>query len=336
MVSDLAGRLLAEGETETPTEVTATELAEWLAAEVERLLRTAGGAGDAARGQLLENVVAVPGVVDPRDGAIRFAPNLPQVEGRQFVEELQARLAGNVSFDNGANLALVGESHYGAAHAVRAAVMFTIGTGVGAGVALDGNLLRGCSGFVGEFGYLTACGSKMTVEDALSGPGLALQARAAGVDATLAADILVDDGSPALSAIREFVVATIAELVLTVTAAYEPEVIVFGGRVAPALATLLAAVTERLAASGAPPPPIVVSELGPAAGPLGAVVAALQNAWLREDVPFADLENMALPAHLSKAVCTFSDPAATVAAGSVSRARPTADAVGAKHEKGKR
>jgi Transcriptional regulator/sugar kinase len=100
--------------------------------------------------------VAIPGLVETNPGVLIFAPNLGWRDFR-LVSELSRRL-GNPSYrirmDNDANLSAIGEWAFGVAAGTADLVYLTGEVGVGAGVVVDGQLLRGAEGFGGEVGHM--------------------------------------------------------------------------------------------------------------------------------------------------------------------------------------
>ncbi len=112
------------------------------------------GCPDVVRHGLAATVVGVPGAVVPGSGEIAQAPNLTEVEGTGFARRLGELLPGHVAVRNDSNLALVGEMGAGAAAGFHDVAMITVGTGVGTGVAVGGELLTGARGLIGEFGSL--------------------------------------------------------------------------------------------------------------------------------------------------------------------------------------
>src|SRR5207253_5487352 len=98
-------------------------------------------------------VVGVPGVVESETGRINLAENVPGLEGRAFDAELQERLGLPVRLENDVNLAALGEQWRGVARGVDDFVFLSIGTGVGAGVVLAGELHRGRHGAAGEIDF---------------------------------------------------------------------------------------------------------------------------------------------------------------------------------------
>ena len=95
-------------------------------------------------------VVGVPGAVDDATGQLSMATNVPGLEGRDFRDELDERLGLPVTLDNDINLAARGEQWLGVARGVDDFVFLSIGTGLGAGLVLRGELHRGRNGAAGE------------------------------------------------------------------------------------------------------------------------------------------------------------------------------------------
>jgi glucokinase len=127
-------------------------------------------------------VVGAPGPLDTRTGIIFLTPNLGWVD-----MPLRQRLADQIglpaSLDNDANCAVFGEWWRGAARGSRHIIGFTIGTGIGGGIIIDGRLYHGASDCAGEFGHTTIdpegrhckCGNYGCLEAYASGPAIALR-----------------------------------------------------------------------------------------------------------------------------------------------------------------
>lgn len=119
------------------------------------------------------------GLVD-RHGAVRFAPNLPQLVEVPLAVELERVLGLPVVVDNDANAAAWGELCHGAARGAAHALVVTLGTGVGGGIIVDGRLYRGAQGFAAEVGHMPfdprgprcGCGEVGHFETAASGTAL--------------------------------------------------------------------------------------------------------------------------------------------------------------------
>ena len=107
--------------------------------------------------------MAVPGHIDTRAGVIRWSPNFGEMKDgafRMFVDvpftdPVSEALGMAVCFGNDANVAALGEFRFGAGRHVQDMVMFTLGTGIGSGVVVDGRLVIGATGGAVEFGHVT-------------------------------------------------------------------------------------------------------------------------------------------------------------------------------------
>ncbi len=122
-------------------------------------------------------------------GTIEFAPNLKW--GHDGIVPLAKmfsdKLGIPVALTNDANAAAVGEMTYGAARGMKNFIEITLGTGVGSGVVVNGQLVYGCDGFAGELGHITVvhgeegrpcgCGRKGCLEAYCSATGVARTAR---------------------------------------------------------------------------------------------------------------------------------------------------------------
>jgi glucokinase len=98
--------------------------------------------------------LSVPGPIDRSTGTLHDPPNLPgwqRVPIRNWVADAFGCM---VSIDNDANAAALAEWQYGAGQGARDLVFLTMSTGVGAGLVVDGRLVRGHSGNAGEFGHI--------------------------------------------------------------------------------------------------------------------------------------------------------------------------------------
>ena len=120
-------------------------------------------------------------------GTIEFAPNLKW--GHDGIVPLAKmfsdRLGIPVALTNDANAAAVGEMTYGAARGMKNFIEITLGTGVGSGIVVNGQLVYGCDGFAGELGHTIVrldgrpcgCGRRGCLETYCSATGVARSAR---------------------------------------------------------------------------------------------------------------------------------------------------------------
>lgn len=123
------------------------------------------------------------------NGTIAFAPNLPWAAhgSVEFAKLLQEACGGiPVSLTNDANAAAMGEMTYGVAKGMKDFIMITLGTGVGSGIVINGQVLYGSDGFAGELGHtcavrhngrLCGCGKTGCLEAYCSAIGVARTAR---------------------------------------------------------------------------------------------------------------------------------------------------------------
>ncbi|GAA1055084.1 sugar kinase [Agromyces luteolus] len=272
LLADLVGTPVERRELATPVRADAAELAEWLASAARDL------AGD--RWDRVERLyLGLPGAVGRDGSTISNAPNLPQVEAPGFLELVRLAADRPVGADNDANLALLGEQHFGAARAAPTAVMVTIGAGLGAGIAIDGRILRGARGVVGEFGQLPAGPLGTRLELMVTGPGIMRLAAEAGVRLGSPADLFATDASEPVRALRAHFDQAMLIVLTAATVSCEPEVIVLGGGIAKSLARDLGRYETVLEHHLGTAPRLTASELGDFAGATGAVVAALHEVY---------------------------------------------------------
>ncbi len=124
--------------------------------------------------------VAVAGLIDKKTGRITASPNIKPIEDLNLKEELEKRLNVPVYVENDATLAAYGEYIYGAGKDAEILLCLTLGTGLGGGAVINGNLLTGVSGSAMEVGHMTIdkngwlchCGRKGCLEAYVSSYGL--------------------------------------------------------------------------------------------------------------------------------------------------------------------
>ncbi len=119
-------------------------------------------------------------------GSIEFAPNLPWKGVIPFAQMLEDRTGIPVALTNDANAAAIGEMTYGAARGMKDFIVITLGTGVGSGIVVNGQLVYGNDGFAGELGHtisrrengrVCGCGRHGCLEAYASATGMARTAR---------------------------------------------------------------------------------------------------------------------------------------------------------------
>jgi glucokinase len=117
--------------------------------------------------------LVVPGTVNVEKGTVVKAPNLPCLDGFPLAAAITNNLQLPAILENDANAAAVGEMWQGAAQGCRTIICVTLGTGVGGGIILDGELWRGVDGAAAEIGHMCVdpfggvactCGSRGCLE----------------------------------------------------------------------------------------------------------------------------------------------------------------------------
>ena len=281
---DLTGEIRARRDVELgqPATDTTLELAPTLLASLVDATGLEAGLIDGV-------VVGVPGVVDARTGAVRVT-HLTELEGRVFGEELAARIGLPVTLENDINLAAVGEHWLGVARGVDDFVFLSVGTGLGSGLMLRGELHRGHHGAAGEVDY-ALIGLEQEVDPS------------AGAVSELAAKLAPEHGGSVLASpfdvraiftaarggdelartVVEEVARRIALHVSALAAVADVELVVLGGGLGANGDLLLAPVRQLLTGWLPYPPRVEVSSLGEAAVLTGALAvgrrAALDNVF---------------------------------------------------------
>ncbi len=249
--------------------------------------------------------LGIPATIDRDDGIAVSAVNLPLVDSP--VRDLIGGRIGLPTFvDNDANVAALAEHRFGAARGATNVVMLTIGTGIGGGLILGGEVYRGTTGAGAELGHVVIdehgppcqgnCPNRGCVEAMASGTALARYGREAAeqhpqselgrrhsageeIDGRAVTDAAIGGDTAAREA-----VATIGRHIGVVLSSFanifEPDVFVLGGGVMAAGELLLEPAREELHVRALPPQnrtPVVAAELGPEAGMIGAATMALEE-----------------------------------------------------------
>jgi predicted NBD/HSP70 family sugar kinase len=231
-------------------------------------------------------VLGIPGAVDADTGRISLVENVQGLEDRDIRAELSDRLGLPAVIENDINLAAVGERWRGIAHGVDDFAFLSIGTGLGCGVVLDGELRRGHNGAAGELDYIRA-GADGDFDPC------------AGAVSSLTASIVSSDGArtplaPPFDARSIFTAARqgdrvattvvreearrIAMHIVPLAAVADVALVVLGGGLGANGDLLLGPVRERLREWLPYPPRVEVSTLGDAAVLTGALAVGLRAA----------------------------------------------------------
>src|SRR5438132_9545315 len=238
---------------------------------IERLVQRVSGAL-AARGLTVAGIgVGVPGPVDA--GVVGApAPHAADLVGQPLGPRLAAHFGVPVFVDNDVNALALAEWRFGAGRGARSLVVLAPGTGFGAGIILDGRLVRGVAGFGGEFGHTPVkfdgppcwCGGRGCLAVYASGRGIAEAARArvaghaestlllaAGGDPRAITAPLVfraaREGDAVASEVVDEACRALGAMLGTIVNGLNPEVIVLTGGVAESLVPLEAQILRRAA-----------------------------------------------------------------------------------------
>ncbi|MGW8063250.1 ROK family transcriptional regulator [Streptomyces ziwulingensis] len=153
LVSDLLGRVLAEGSAPIGDDAGTGPAVERAVGLVERAAKEAGAA------RLHTVGIGAPGLIDPANGELRDSTGLPEWHRRLVAALQQTFPEARIGVENETNLAALAEQRDGAARDRDTFVLLWLGLGIGAAVVLDGTLRRGVSGGAGEIGFLPVPGT---------------------------------------------------------------------------------------------------------------------------------------------------------------------------------
>lgn len=237
--------------------------------------------------------VGVPGITDAETGLVIKAPSL---DWEHF--PLKARLSERFNYplviENDVNLAALGEYWFGLTSGFINMVLIAIGTGIGAGIILNGAVLSGAHQTAGEVGYLLPDLASLhqkypgfgAFEQRASGTGIAARARqrldgqwdADRLAALTAEDIFtfVRLREPWAQEVLDETVDYLAQAIAAISLIVDPEVIILGGGVARSADLLIEPILNRLDGTIPVRPKIVASQLGYRAGILGSVARLLR------------------------------------------------------------
>ena len=249
---DLEGTVLAQQSLATPSALDPPHAVATITSAVDAVISSAA----ADRERILGVGVAAPGPVDLHRGVVDNPPNLPGWHQVPLREELARATGLPVLLDKDVTAAAVAETWWGQPRRAGTSAVLYIGTGIGAGLVVDGEVVRGSSGNAGEVGHIVvdpdgppcACGQRGCVAVTLAPSALLEQARERGIvsgttsGATSAAALgelfdRADAGDPAARSVVAHAVTGIARLALVVTNLLDLDRLVLGGpywaRIAP-------------------------------------------------------------------------------------------------------
>ena len=247
-IVDARGTIIVSGAVETQIYTTVDEYVDEVCKNLLPLIIGHGG---------VEKIKGI-GIGAPNgnyySGTIEFAPNLPWKGIIPLAAMFEERLGIPTALTNDANAAAVGEMTYGAARGMKEFIMITLGTGVGSGIVINGQIVYGHDGFAGELGHiivrrengrLCGCGRHGCLGTYCSATGVARTAReilAARTDASLLRNIPAENitskdvyeaavkGDKIAHEIFDFTGTVLGEALADFIAFSSPEaIILFGG-----------------------------------------------------------------------------------------------------------
>jgi predicted NBD/HSP70 family sugar kinase len=175
-VGGLDHEILVEREVEVDVDHRAIAVLDLSAQLVAEVLASAG----LERRQVRGAAIAVPGPINQSLGTVGSTTILPDWVGLHVAEQMQERLGVPIAIENDANLGALGELAWGEGRGCSNFAYIKAATGIGAGLVVDGRLLRGRTGTAGEIGHVTLdekgalcyCGSRGCLETVASGPAI--------------------------------------------------------------------------------------------------------------------------------------------------------------------
>jgi glucokinase len=244
--------------------------------------------------RILGIAIGVPGILDSQTGIVKLAPGLGWKDF-PLLQRLEQTTALQITLENDVNLATLGEQWFGAGQGVRDLVMVAIGTGIGAGIILDGKLHRGYSEASGEVGYILPGIQFLdnqypgfgALESVASGKGIAEHAAKQWSRFHMNQAPPLMEAADVFQAAREgqaWAVQVVAETVdylslalANVIVCLDPELVILGGGIANSASMLIEPIKKRLTGVIPRIPRIEESLLSNQAPILGAVVRVFQK-----------------------------------------------------------
>ena len=290
-----SGKIMAKSRIPTRKDDNCRHVLEDTAAEIKRLLR----ANHIEPGEVLGIGAGVPGPV--ADGVVTHCVNLHWTDKVDAAARLEEMTGIRTSLINDANAAALGEQWMGAGKGRKSMVFVTIGTGVGGGIIIGGNVLTGAGGAAGEIGHITVenggracnCGRKGCLETYASATGIVATAREklesfdgysklrqGEISAEAVFNAAKEGDAVALSVVDDFA-ARLGKALANISVVVDPEIIVLGGGVSKAGEIVRKNVEKYYAESAfmsVRDRKIVIAVLGEDAGIYGAARQAVKTA----------------------------------------------------------
>ena len=246
-----------------------------------------------ARAAVTQTVIGSPGVYDPRRNAMKLTGGLRGWDRPAALAGLREAFGSSLVMENDVDAAALAERALGHGRDVDHFAFVHIGTGIGMGLVLGGQLLRGAHGVAGEIAFLPLAGGsgadeqevrrRGTLEAAASASGVVRAARRRGMRGPVSARRVFEaaaDGDERAMAVVAEEARLVAQTICAVITVVDPDLVVLGGGIgrAPGFAEAVSAELEPIAPVM---PAIRVSALGTDAVVDGCLAAGTELAWAR-------------------------------------------------------
>jgi predicted NBD/HSP70 family sugar kinase len=247
-VTDLAGELLAEDETDLDVTRGPEEVLGWVRTEFARLLESAGRTADQVRGI----GIGVPGPVEFETGMLVSPPIMTGWDGFVVPDFFAADYTGPVVVDKDVNVMALGE-HRNAWSGHPHMLMLKVGMGIGCGIVANGELVRGAQGSAGDVGHIPRgddrpcrCGYRGCTEATAGGWAIARDLAEAGYEVQTSEQIVAltrSGNTEAVTLVRQ-AGRVLGEVVADLVGVLNPSVVVVGGNLSACREPLLAGIRE--------------------------------------------------------------------------------------------
>jgi predicted NBD/HSP70 family sugar kinase len=287
-LADLTGETIARSELRTRASSTSGRVAELI-----RLADELCADSGVTRSSVTQTVIGSPGVYDPRHNAIALAGGLAGWGKPAVLAELRAAFGQQLVVENDVDAATLAERDHGHGREVRTFAFVWIGTGIGMGLVIEGNLHRGVHGVAGEIAYMPISAGqgsdpddvrrRGTLEAAGSAAAVVRAARRTGMRGSVSARRVFEAaaaGDERAAAVVADEAELVARAVCAIVTVVDPELVVLGGGIgqAPGFAAAVAAELRKLAPVM---PDVRVSALGTEAVVDGCLASGAELAWQR-------------------------------------------------------
>ncbi len=282
-VTDLAGTITAR--IDEPTRLSSAKA---LIAQLGRVARDVATDAGLRWRDVTVACIGSPGVFSAGGDHPTLAHNLPGWNRAGLLDAVRAELGTHVLFENDVNLGALGERRFGLGREVENFVYLHVGTGVGMGIVIDGEVYRGANGAAGEVGYLPLAISdphdrdyrrRGPLESAIGAASVVRSAREAGLRRSgLTAAQVIEAARRGNGRAVEVVAelgGRIGLALAAIVSVLDPALVILGGGIGRNGDLLLEPIQRELATLAPVQPPVVVSQLGEDAELLGAVSMAL-------------------------------------------------------------